>query len=113
MTITEVRGLSLVAFGHKYRLELMAALGLADQGKGVCLTLLAACCGAPASAYYPPVRALERHGMVRRIGRVPEGRQVLYARTEGPVWTGLQQIAENLGMDVDLRSAALEWSAAS
>lgn len=114
MTITEVRALSLVAFGHKYRLELLAALGLADRGKGVCLTLLAGCCDAPTSAYYPPVRALERHGMVRRTGRIPEkGRRVLYARTEVPEWTGLLSIAENLGMDVDLGTAALDWPAAS
>ena len=114
MTITEVRALSLVAFGHKYRLELLAALGLADRGKGVCLTLLADCCDAPASAYYPPVRLLERHGMVRKTGRIREkGHRVLYARTEGPEWTGLLPIAENLGMDVDLGTAALDWPAAS
>jgi hypothetical protein len=105
--------LSLVAFGNKYRLELIAALGLTDRGKGVCLTLLAACCGAPASAYYPPVRAMERHGMVQRIGRIPDGRQVLYARTEEPTWTWLRQVAENLGVDVDLGNAALDWPVAS
>lgn len=105
--------LSLVAFGNKYRLELIAALGLADPGKGISLTLLASCCGAPTSAYYPPLKVMERHGMVRRTGRIPNGRRVLYARTSGPVWTGLQRMAENLAMDVDLGSAALEWPVAS
>ena len=114
MPLSDVRALARAAFGHKFRLERLAARGLADRGKGVCLTLLAGCCGAPASAYYPPVRALERHGMVRRTGLIPEkGRRVLYARTEGPEWTGLLPIAENLGMDVDLGTAALDWPAAS
>jgi hypothetical protein len=113
MTITEARMLSLVAFGNKYRLELIAALGLADPGKGISLTLLATCCGAPTSAYYPPVKAMERHGMVQRTGRIPDERRVLYARTGGPVWTGFQQMAENLGMDVDLGTAALDWPVAS
>lgn len=113
MTIAEVRALSRATFGHKYRLELFAALGLAARGKGVCLKMLADCCEAPPSAYYPPINALERSGMVRRTGRLPDGRRVLYARTEGPLWTGLQQIAENLGMDVDLGHAVMDWPAAS
>jgi hypothetical protein len=113
VTIAEVRRFSAAAFGHRYRLELIAALGLADRGKGVCLTLLADCCGASASVYYPPVKALEALGMVRCTGRVRGGRRVLYARTGLPVWTGLRQMVEDLAMDVDLGGAALDWPAAS
>jgi hypothetical protein len=92
--------------------ELIAALGLADRGKGVCLTLLGDCCGVRASVYYPPVRALEALGMVRCAGRMRGSRRVLYARTGLPVWTGLRQMVQDLAMDVDLGSAALDWPAA-
>jgi len=109
MTITEVRRFSVAAFGHRYRLELIAALGLAGRDQGVCLTLLGDCCGARASVYYPPVRAMAAEGMVLRTGRVRGGRQVLYARTAIPLWTGLQRMVEDLAMDVDLETAALTW----
>jgi len=48
-------------------------------------------------------------GMVLRTGRVRGGRQVLYARTAIPLWTGLQRMVEDLAMDVDLETAALTW----
>jgi len=108
-----VRRFSAAAFGHRYRLELIAALGLAGNGQGVCLTLLGDCCGARASVYYPPVRALETQGMVRCTGRVRGGRRVLYARTAVPVWTGLRRMVEDLAMDVDLGTAALDWPVAA
>lgn len=113
MTIAEVRRFSAAAFGHRYRLELIAALGLAAGGRGVCLTLLGDCCGTSASVYYPPVKALQALGMVRSTGRVKGGRRVLYARTALPAWTGLRQMVEDLAMDVDLGIAALDWPAAS
>jgi hypothetical protein len=105
--------LSAAAFGHRYRLELIAALGGAGGGQGVCLTLLGDCCGARASVYYPPVRALEAQGMVRCTGRVRGGRRVLYARTAVPMWTGLRRMVEDLAMDVDLGTAALDWPVAA
>jgi len=113
VTIAEVRRFSAAAFGHRYRLELIAALGMAAGGQGVCLTLLGDCCGAQASVYYPPVRALQTLGMVRSTGRVRGGRRVLYARTALPAWTGLRRMVEDLAMDVDMGSAALDWPAAS
>jgi hypothetical protein len=113
MTIAEVRRFSAAMFGHRYRLELIAALGMAAVGQGVCLTLLGDCCGTSASVYYPPVRALQALEMVRSTGRVRGGRQVLYARTALPAWTGLRRMVEDLAMDVDLGSAALDWPAAS
>ena len=113
VTIAEVRRFSAAAFGHRYRLELIAALGLAAGDQGVCLTLLGDCCGTRASVYYPPVRALQALGMVRSTGRVRGGRRVLYARTALPAWTGLRRMVEDLAMDVDLEDAALDWPEAS
>jgi hypothetical protein len=69
--------------------------------------------GPGASVYYPPVRALEAQGMVRCTGRVRGGRRVLYARTAVPMWTGLRRMVEDLAMDVDLGTAALDWPVAA
>jgi hypothetical protein len=113
VTISELRRFSAVAFGHRYRLELLSALALAGGGQGVCLSLLGGCCEVTASVYYPPVRALTDSGMVVRSGPVRAGRRVLYARTAIQVWTGLQRMVEDLAVDADLASAALSWPAAS
>jgi len=113
VTIFELRRFSAVAFGHRYRLELLSALGLAAAGQGICLSLLAGCCGVTASVYYPPVRRMTESGMVVTSGPDRSERRVLYARTAVPVWTGLRKMVEDLAVDVDLASAALSWPAAS
>jgi hypothetical protein len=51
--------------------------------------------------------------MVRCTGRVRGGRRVLYARTAVPMWTGLRRMVEDLAMDVDLGTAALDWPVAA
>jgi hypothetical protein len=51
VTISELRRFSAVAFGHRYRLELLSALALADGGQGICLSLLGDCCEVTASVY--------------------------------------------------------------
>lgn len=106
-----MRQFSAVAFGHRYRLELLRALALAGGDQGICLTLLGDCCEVRPSVYYPPVKAMAAAGLVQTTGRVRPDRRVLYARTETPVWTGLQHMMEDLPVDVDLGSAALAWSA--
>jgi hypothetical protein len=113
MVISELRRVSAVAFGHRYRLELLAALAVAAGGQGICLTLLGDCCGVQPSVYYPPVKAMEAAGLVLRADRPRADRRILYARTATPVWTWLRRMVEDLPVDVDLGSAALAWPAAA
>ncbi len=103
----------MAVFGHRYRLELLSALALAATGQGICLSLLADCCGVTPSVYYPPVQRLAESGMVMTSGPDRSGRRVLYARTGVALWTGLRMMVEDLAVDVDLASAALNWPAAS
>jgi len=113
VTMAELRRFSAVAFGHQYRLELLAALAVAGGDQGVCLTMLGDCCGARPSVYYPPVKALAAAGMVVSKRLAWPDRRVLYARTSLPVWTGLQRMMEDLPVDVDLGDAALALGATS
>jgi hypothetical protein len=109
MTIAELRRFSAAAFGHKYRLELLSALAMATRDQGICLSLLADCCGVAPSVYYPPVQKLAGSGMVVTSGPDRHERRVLYARTGLVIWTGLQKMVEDLAVDVDLASAAKTW----
>jgi hypothetical protein len=108
-----MRQLSVVAFGHRYRLELLLALARAGDNQGICLSLLGDRCGVKPGVYYPPVKSLAAAGMVRSTGRLRPGRRVLYARTEVPVWTGLQRMVEDLPVDIDLGDAAMDWPVAA
>jgi hypothetical protein len=109
VTLAELRTFSAAAFGHRYRLELLAALAMAAADKGVSLSLLAARCGVTASVYYPPVQKMTGSGMVLSSDPDRTERRILYARTGVPVWTGLRRLAEDLAVDVDLASVALSW----
>jgi hypothetical protein len=113
VTIAELRRFSAAAFGHRYRLELLSALATAAAGQGISLSLLADRCGVTASVYYPPVRKMADWGMVVTSSPERAERRVLYARTDAPVWTGLRMMVEDLAVDVDLASAALNWPVAS
>src|SRR6266568_9504856 len=104
VTIAELRSFSVAVFGHRYRLELLSALALAATGQGICLSLLADCCGVTPSVYYPPVQRLAESGMVMTSGPDRSGRRVLYARTGVALWTGLRMMVEDLAVDVDLAS---------
>ena len=103
MTITELRRFSAAAFGHRYRLELLAALALADGGPG---RLPDAAGGLLRGAGERVLSAGQSDGRRRAwfgdTGRVRGGRRVLYARTAVPVWTGLRRMVEDLAVDVDL-----------
>ncbi len=113
MSIVELRKFSAAAFGHRYRLELLAALAIAAAGQGVSLSLLADRCGVAPSVYYPPVQRMTGSGMVVTSGPDRTERRVLYARTGAPVWTGLRMMVEDLAVDVDLAGAVLSWPAAA
>lgn len=112
MTLSELRSFSSAAFGHRYRLELLSALAMAARGEGVCLSLLADCCGVSASVYYPAAKRLQGVGMIVTSSPERSERRVLYAPAEIPLWTALRMMVEDLAVDVDLTSAARTWPAA-
>jgi hypothetical protein len=107
MGVDELRGLSSVMFGNRYRLELVAALALAKSTEGICLTLLAGDRGGmAASVYYPSARSLVAAGLARRVRVTGPERLVLYARRRGPSWKGLRRMMEDLEVDINLRDVA-------
>lgn len=85
--LTETRRLSHVLFGHRYRLELLAAL-TSQQDEGVCVSELATFADAPASVFHAAATRLAREGLV--ISRKePVGRRVLYQLKGLPIWSPL------------------------
>jgi DNA-binding transcriptional ArsR family regulator len=92
-------------FGHRYRLELLAALAGAGE-HGVCVSTLASDRGVPGSVFYPPLRSLLEAGLVRRSGPVGAGRRVFYAITESAAWEGLRRMVQDLGVDIGGRGDA-------
>jgi predicted transcriptional regulator len=105
MSIDELRGLSSAVFGHRHRLELLAALVKTEADGGVCLTRLASSCGVPSSVYYPSLKLLISAGLVRRIGKTRDDPRVFYIPTQDPVWTGLRQMVEDLAVETEFRGA--------
>jgi hypothetical protein len=107
MGVDELRGLSSVMFGNRYRLELVAALALARSTEGICLTRLAGSRGGlAASVFYPSARSLVAAGLARRVRMTGPERLVLYARRQGPAWKGLRRMMKDLEVDINLRDVA-------
>lgn len=106
MSLDELRALSSAVFGHRYRLELLAALARAGNDEAICLTPLARRCDVLSSVYYPSLKTLVTAGLVRRMARTRDDPRVLYARTQAPVWTGLRRVMEDLEVEIDLRDVA-------
>jgi len=101
--IDELRSLSSLLFGHRYRLELLAVLAHAGTGEGICLKTMADRFEAPPSVYHPPLKSLVSAGLVVRMGRTRSDPRVLYAPSESSVWTGLQAMVEGLEVELDFR----------
>ncbi|WP_019032220.1 helix-turn-helix domain-containing protein [Salinispora arenicola] len=99
-----LRRVSSAVFGHRYRLELLAALAVSDE-EGVCVSTLAARLGVAASVFYPPIRALIGEGLIRRVGPTQTSRRVFYTTVDHPAWTGLRQMVEDLGVVISGRGA--------
>jgi hypothetical protein len=104
--LDELRGLSSAVFGHRYRLELLAALVEAGEAGGVCLTQLADDCGVASSVYYPSLKLLVSAGLVRRVGKAAGDARVFYAPMQGPVWAGLRRMVEDLGVETEFHGMA-------
>lgn len=102
MEFEPLRTVSRSLFGHRYRLELLAAL--ADAGEqGVCLTDVAASNGTNPSVFYPPIRELQRLGMVARRDVRGHRRRVLYAATEHGAWPDVDRLVQSV---ISLTAAA-------
>jgi DNA-binding IclR family transcriptional regulator len=103
----QVRGMSSALFGHRYRLELLAALVSAGD-EGVCMTVLADQTGVATSVFYPPLRMLADLGMVRRVGPSGPDRRVFYVTTDHAAWTGLRNLMQDLDVVISRRGRAGE-----
>jgi len=99
MQVNSIRELSVVVFGNKHRLELLAELVRAPQ-PGLCAADLSRRLDVPASVLTPQMRALERVRLVRRTGPGRgRDRRVFYAIEPSPLWTGLAKLTEELGLN--------------
>jgi hypothetical protein len=89
------RRASLLLFGNRHRLELIAALAGADDD-GVNLSELAVRQGVKASVYYAPVNGLLRAGLVEKLPQRLPDRRRWYRRTGDAVWEPMRMLAEGL-----------------
>jgi hypothetical protein len=86
------RRTSALLFGNRHKLELMAALATAEDGR-VNLSLLADGQGVPPSVYYSPIRDLITAGLAARLTPVQGDRRRWYARTENDLWESIRALA--------------------
>ena len=108
MQLSTLRDLSALVFGNKHRLELLAAIVEAGAS-GVSARDLSSRMNVPPSLLTPQMKALERRGLVQRIGPSPGGdRRVFYAAMPSPLWTGMAKMVEDLGMYDDRATPAHE-----
>lgn len=92
-TSEEVRALSQVLFGQRYRLEVMVAIGSALDGL-VCLSDLSTALDVTASNIQKPLRDLERAGL---LARVPPGdsKRRFYRRVDSSAWTFATEMVDS------------------
>ena len=89
------RQLSALLFGNRHKLELLAALAMAEDD-GVNLSLLAASQAVPVSVYYGPVKDLVNAGLVHRLERTPGDRRRWYRRTNHRFWECVRPLVDEL-----------------
>ncbi|WP_127931701.1 winged helix-turn-helix domain-containing protein [Nonomuraea polychroma] len=106
MTLNELRPLSSALFGHRYRLEMLAALVKEETRGGLCISQLANRCKVSSSVYYPSLKLLVSAGVVRRVSRADSDARVYYLPTGNPVWTGLRRMVEDLGVEIELHGTS-------
>jgi DNA-binding IclR family transcriptional regulator len=87
---------SVILFGNRHRLELLAALANTAED-GVSLTQLALARGVSASVYYAPLRDLMSLGLViRREAPDPRDRRRWYHRSEHRLWDSVRALVDAL-----------------
>lgn len=88
----QVRALSLVLFGQRYRLEVMVAIGRSADGI-VCLTDLSRDLGVTTSNLQNPLRDLVAAGL---LSRLPSGdsKRKFYRRNTSLAWQFAVEMAE-------------------
>lgn len=87
--------MSALLFGNRHKLELLAALANAQDGR-VNLSLLATMQGVPASVYYGPIRDFINAGLVQRLTPTPRDRRRWYGRTDSSFWGCVRSLAGEL-----------------
>lgn len=99
----QLRALSQVAFGQRYRLELMLAVADAKDGI-VCLTDLARTLNVTISNLQQPLKALIATGL---LSLLPAGdsRRKFYLRNPSAAWTWARELAA-VGQALDRSSSA-------
>jgi hypothetical protein len=94
--LDDERSLSACLFGNRYRLELLAALAEAPDGR-VNLGVLAEERGVSAAVYYPPMRDLLALRMVTRVEQVTRDRRRWYQRSGGDrLWESMARLIAGL-----------------
>ena len=107
MGVDELRGLSSVLFGSRYRLELVAALALVNSDEGVCLTRLARLARRFAGQRVLPVGPVAgRRGPSPAGAPGRPGTAGAVRPPAGPAWKGLRRMMEDLEVDISLRDVA-------
>ena len=89
------RRVSVLMFGNRYKLDLVAALAEAGDG-GVSMSKLAEEHQVAASVYYAPLTDLLEAGLVVRMDPVPGDRRRWYARSGARAWGSLRALAHDL-----------------
>lgn len=89
------RRMSVLVFGNRHKLDLLAALAEAGEG-GVSVSMLAERHGVAASVYYAPLTDLIEAGMVTRLDPVPRERRRWYVRVEHRVWASVRALTQDL-----------------
>jgi DNA-binding IclR family transcriptional regulator len=97
------RRLSVLLFGNRYKLDLLAALAEAGDG-GVSVSALAERHQVSASVYYPPLKDLLEAGLVAQLAVVSRERRRWYARVDHQVWEPMRDLARELA-EMEVREA--------
>ena len=103
MPSRDERRISVLLFGNRHKLDLLAALAEAGDG-GVSVSTLADRHGVAASVYYAPLTDLMEAGLVVRLDPVPRDRRRWYVRVEHRAWRSLRSLAQDLA-ELEARGA--------
>jgi hypothetical protein len=89
------RRVSVVLFGNRHRLDLLAALAEAGDD-GTNLSDLAQAHSVSASVYYGPLRDLMDLRLVTRLGSRPGDRRCWYRRSDHRLWENVRSLISAL-----------------